>query len=154
MHFFHSSNSIFLKVSEQAFWQLAVAFSEYCALQSDRCSNIGHKSGLISGGESQPIIVIGSTGDSDSVAQGTRSRLNYLANMATCRYWVYLLYLLSAICLGHKSYCRLMLILVSGEGKWQTNRLGAGSHTTLVVATHQGSLIDLIFQTGSIFPPQ
>ena len=73
-------------------------------------SNIAHKSGLISGGESQPIIVIGSTGDSDSVAQGTRSRLNYLANMATCRYGVYLLYLLSAICLGHKSYCRLMLM--------------------------------------------
>ena len=102
-------------------------------------SNIAHKSGLISGGESQPIIVIGSTGDSDSVAQGTRSRLNYLANMATCRYWVYLLYLLSAICLGHKSYCRLMLILVSGEGKWQTNRLGAGSHTT-----HSGHTLALV----------
>ena len=102
-------------------------------------SNIAPKSGLISGGESQPIIVIGSTGDSDSVAQGTRSRLNYLANMATCRYGVYLLYLLSAICLGCKSYCRLMLILVSGEGKWQTNRLGAGSHTT-----HSGHTLALV----------
>ena len=108
-------------------------------------SNIAHKSGLISGGESQPIIVIGSTGDSDSVAQGTGSRLNYLANMATCRYGVYLLYLLSAICLGHKSYCRLMLILVSGEGKWQTNRLGAGSHTT-----HSGHTLALVTEIRGV----
>ena len=32
-----------------------------------------------------------------------------------------------------------MLMLVSGEGKWQTNRLGAGSHTT-----HSGHTLALV----------
>ena len=107
-------------------------------------STIAHKSGLISGGESQPIIVIGSTGDSDSVAQGTGSRLNYLANMATCTYSVYLLYLLSAICLGCKSYCRLMLMPPT-TGVWRRQmankqiRCGRGHHST-----HSGHTLALV----------
>ena len=129
-------------------------FSKYYTHLSDRCINIAPKSGLISGGESQPIIVIGSTRDSDSVAQGTRSRLNYLANMATCRYGVYLLYLLSAICLGCKSYCRLMLMPPT-TGVWRrqmankqircgvTHNTGSGHTLALVTEIRRvkGSLI-------------
>lgn len=119
-------------------------FFEYHALQSNHCQTSLTSLASSLAVSHSPLLLSAAPGTQIQWHRGPGSRLNYLANMATCRYWVYLLYLLSAICLGCKSYCRLMLMPPT-TGVWRRQmankqiRCGvthSTHNTALAVATH------------------
>ena len=119
-------------------------FFEYHALQSNHCQTSLTCLASSLAVSHSPLLLSAAPGTQIQWHRGPGSRLNYLANMATCRYWVYLLYLLSAICLGCKSYCRLMLMPPT-TGVWRRQmankqiRCGRGHHNT-----HSGHTLALV----------